>query len=129
MIFAWLEIVCKLASKTRFVLAYMATRVKLSRSGGKNQEEQIGRLCPGAVLVERYYSPCAAATGRSSLRSGLIEKNLCRQGSQRKAGSPRILPSIAVPPGTRAAEMRRNARLPQIPQWAYKKVRNGIRRA
>ncbi len=69
-------------------------------------------------LVEDYYSPCAAATGRSSRRSGLIEKNLCRQGSHRKAGSPRILPRIAVPPGTRAAEMRRNARLPQIPQWA-----------
>ncbi len=90
----------------------------LPRSSAKNQEEQIGRSCPGAVLVEDYYSPCAAATGRSSRRSGLIEKNLCRQGSHRKAGSPRILPRIAVPPGTRAAEMRRNARLPQIPQWA-----------
>ena len=103
MIFAWVEIVCKLASKTRFVLAYMATRVKLSRSSGKNQEEQIGRLCPGAVLVERYYSPCAAATGRSSLRSGLIEKNLCRQGAQRTAGSPRIARSGPPTPCTAAS--------------------------
>lgn len=71
----------------------------------------------------------AAAALRSSWRKGLTEKNLWRHGSQRNAGSPRMRPRNAVTPGTCSAEMRCNSWLPQIPQCAYKNVRNGIRRA
>jgi len=97
MIFAWLEIVCKLASKTRFVLAYMATRVKLSRSSGKNQEEQIGRLCPGAVLVERYLLALRGRHGSlfSSQRSH--RKKLMPAGFAAQSREPEDSPEYRCP--------------------------------
>jgi len=80
-------------------------------------------------LQTSRYLVGAGAGERSSWRRGLIEKNLWRQGSQRNAGSPRMRPRNAVIPGTCSAEIRCNSRLPQIPQCAYKNVRNGINRA
>ncbi len=77
----------------------------------------------------RIYSLGAAAADRSWRRSGRTEKNLCRQGSQRNAGIPRRRLTMDVAPVMRSAEMRCNSRLPQILQCAYKKVRNGIKRA
>ena len=64
------------------------------------------------------YFAGVAATARSSRNNGRTEKNLCRQGSHRNDGSRRMRPIIAVTPGTYSAEIRCNARLPQIPQCA-----------
>jgi len=75
------------------------------------------------------YSLGAAAADRSARHSGLMEKNLCPQGLQRNAGIPRKRLTMDVAPVMRSAEMRCNSRLPQILQCAYKKVRNGIKRA
>jgi len=75
------------------------------------------------------YSFGAAATERSSRRSGRTEKNLCRQGAQRNAWIPSKRPTVEVTPVMRSAEIRCNSRLPQILQCACKKVRNGIKRA
>jgi hypothetical protein len=75
-------------------------------------------LLIGAMAQSASYLLGAAAALGSSWCSGLIEKNLWRQGSQRNAGSPRIRPRNAVTPGTCSAEMRCNSRLPQIPQCA-----------
>jgi hypothetical protein len=86
------------------------------------------RISHRANAAERYLLGAVAAEC-SSRRNGLIEKNLWRQGSQRSAGSPKRRPTFAVTPGTCSAEMRCNSRLPQIPQCAYKNVRNGISRA
>jgi hypothetical protein len=76
-----------------------------------------------AEVARWYRDPChcslgAAATCDSPRRSGRTEKNLCRQGSQRNAGSFRIRQKMAVACGTCSAEIRCNSKLPQIPQWA-----------
>ncbi len=76
----------------------------------------------------RYLFGAAAADGLSR-RSGRTEKNLCRQGSQRSARIPSKRPTVEVTPVMRSAEMRCNSRLPQILQCAYKRVRNGSKRA
>jgi hypothetical protein len=89
------------------------------RAAGRMPERNAARrpLRPGHEDPRRY-SLCAAATDRSSRRSGRTEKNLCLHGSQRNAASPRIRQRIVVTPGTCSAEMRCSSRLPQIPQCA-----------
>ena len=77
---------------------------------------------------ESRYSFGAVATGCSSRCRGRTEKNLCRQGAQRNAWIPSKRPTVEVTPVMRSAEMRCNSKLPQIPQCAYKSVRNGNKR-
>lgn len=48
-----------------------------------------------------------------------MEKNLCRQGSQRSDGKPSNRPTVPIVPGTYSGEMRLSSRLPQIEQCAY----------
>src|SRR5260370_27899792 len=89
----------------------------------------LGTLEDGTLWVLIWsadQSLCAGATGCSSCRSGRSEKNLCQQGSQRSAGSPKIRPSVPVTPCIRSGEMLCNAKLPQISQCAYRMARNGI---
>jgi hypothetical protein len=52
-------------------------------------------------------------------RNGRIEKNLCRQGSQRNDGKPSKRPTLPRKPGTCSGEIRFNSKLPQIAQCAY----------
>lgn len=68
--------------------------------------------------ISNFYSTGVAATLRSSRSNGRTEKNLCRQGSHRNAGIRSTRQKIDVVPGTYSAEIRCNARLPQIPQCA-----------
>jgi len=76
------------------------------------------------------YLLVAVAAGLFFPGAAALRKKTCG-GRVRTAarGAPGTRPRNAVIPGTRSAEMRCNSRLPQIPQCAYKNVRNGIRRA
>jgi hypothetical protein len=72
----------------------------------------------GTFLVRGPYSLCVAATLSLSRSNGRTEKNLCRQGSQRNAGTRSTRPISDAIPGTYSAEMRCNSKFPQIPQCA-----------
>jgi len=91
--------------------------VKLSRSSGKNQEEQIGRWCPGAVLVERYYSP--ARPPRVALLFAAVSSKKTYAGRVRSAKpEPEDSPELSLShPHTRGRDAP-NASLQQSPQWA-----------
>jgi hypothetical protein len=56
-------------------------------------------------------------------------KNFCRQGSQRSAGSPRVLPTGENNPVTCSGEIRFSSKLLQVGQCAKKMSRIGNVRA
>src|SRR5256885_12109297 len=60
---------------------------------------------------------------------GRIEKNLWRQGSQRKEGKPRMRPKNPIGPGTYSGAIRLRSKLPQMAQCAYFHRLNGTERA
>src|SRR5881394_2116909 len=60
---------------------------------------------------------------------GRIEKNLWRQGSQRKEGKPRMRPKNPIGPGTYSGAIRLSSKLPQMAQCAYFHRLNGTERA
>jgi hypothetical protein len=56
-------------------------------------------------------------------------KNFCRQGSQRRAGNPRVLPTGENNPPTCSGEIRFSAKLLQVGQCAKRRSRIGNVRA
>jgi hypothetical protein len=71
--------------------------------------------------LDQYFAwPSSAATRASfsALNCGLNEKNLCRQGAQRTAGSFNHRPSADNDPPTFSGEILCSSRLPQIPHRA-----------
>ena len=81
------------------------------------------------TMLRGSYSMGVTSALRSSRNMGSTEKNLFRQGSQRNAGTRKTRPRMDAIPGTCSAEIRCNSRLPQIPQCAWNKFRNGTVRA
>jgi hypothetical protein len=72
-------------------------------------------------MLNQYFArPSWAATraGFSARNCGLNEKNLCRQGVHRTAGSFNHRPSADNAPVTFSGEILCSSRLPQIPHRA-----------
>src|SRR5882672_10191299 len=72
-------------------------------------------------VEEGYATFCSLSADSLEAESfkGRMEKNLWRQGSQRREGKPSTRPTMPMNPGTCSGAMRFNSKLPQIEQCAY----------
>jgi len=85
---------------------------------------------PSCRISRETQSPEESSAWRSAaLRSGRIEKYLCRQGSQRNAGICSCRQRNLKGESTCSGEMRFSAGLPQMGQWAWSEALSDIKRA
>jgi len=84
-------------------------------SGQHEKSFEVGFVHPHRCSL---YLTGVASTFDSSFINGFTEKNLCRHGPHRSAGTRSTRHNIAVIPGTCSAAIRCKSKLPQIPQCA-----------